>query len=63
MIISAVAALATELGMEIPLIYPLFARLPLHEVKLSWLLPVLVVFGLTWALQVGGWELLKKKFD
>lgn len=47
MIISAVAALATELGMEIPLIYPLFARLPLHEVKLSWLLPVLAVFGLT----------------
>ncbi|AVM70047.1 branched-chain amino acid transport system II carrier protein [Lachnospiraceae bacterium oral taxon 500] len=63
MIISGVAALATELGIEIPLIYPLFARLPLHEVKLSWLLPVLVVFGLTWALQVGGWELLKKKFD
>ncbi len=49
--ISAVGALATELGVKLPLLYPLLALLPLHDFKLSWVLPVLIVLLLTYLLK------------
>lgn len=61
MVVSAVGALATQLGIKLPLIYPLFARLPLHDVKLSWVLPTGIIFGMVLGVAAGRGKFGKQK--
>lgn len=55
-IISGVRALEMKGGLEIkvPLVQPLFSRLPLYKVDLGWLVPVLVVLLITYILKQMG---------
>lgn len=46
MVISAVGAIAGQLGYKIPVLYSLFSYLPFHKAKLEWVIPVLVMAGI-----------------
>ncbi|MDO4764422.1 MAG: branched-chain amino acid transport system II carrier protein [Eubacteriales bacterium] len=53
-VISAVGALQSEMGIEIPAVYALFAKLPLHGFKLGWVIPAIVVLLVTYGLKLMG---------
>lgn len=53
-LVSMVGALKAELDLEIPLLYPLFAQLPLHSFKLGWVIPALTVLVLSYGLSFLG---------
>lgn len=50
-LVSTVGALASELNIEVPLLYRLFSALPLHSFKLGWVVPALVVWAITFAVK------------
>lgn len=50
-LVSTVGALASELKIEVPLLYPLFSALPLHLFKLGWVVPALVVWAITFTVK------------